>query len=171
MKAEAQPHDIWVPLDPEWLETLAAYLGSTRSPPLVKYADQIFDLLAFSEPEEGDRLFLEAARNLLMRDTVDIEVDDNAAVLKSGKEGRWVQAWVFVEEAEVTGCLECEFRGYLCPAASDGDESLAWIERCHTCETYEDDLAAAHALAVAGHDVRFAVHSNGSTRPYVHGRI
>lgn len=35
------------------------------------------------------------------------------------------------------------------PCGSDSDERFPYVERCDTCDVFEDDLAAAQAIATA----------------------
>lgn len=39
--------------------------------------------------------------------------------------------------------------GYLWPCASDCDDSRPYVERCDACQVFDDDWAAAAAIATA----------------------
>lgn len=44
------------------------------------------------------------------------------------------------------GCEGCIYPGIRWPAATNGDSSRSWVERCDTCERYDSDDAAAEYL-------------------------
>lgn len=45
------------------------------------------------------------------------------------------------------GCWHCQFAGIRWPASPDGFQDLSYVDRCDSCELYDDDEEAATALA------------------------
>lgn len=74
-------------------------------------------------------------------------------------------------EEEMEQCEACEHPlthspvpGVLWPVVTNSDSTHLWVARCDTCQRYEDDFAAA--IALANHLDKWGVsHTEGTTEP------